>query len=163
CVVIVGSLLVGAGSRPARLVLLQAPIAGNADGLVPTPVLEVRDRLGRRARAGTVALEARDTAGQWVLVDSVAVGPDGLATCNRRGLPSTVYPDDRVELRFSGTALDPVAGILPGKDAAELRLEAGTLNGQELGPASRTVRLRPGERIAGRLRFRYSAYWAAAA
>lgn len=68
-----------------------------------------------------------------------------------------------MELRFSGTALDPVAGILPGKDAAELRLEAGTLNGQELGPASRTVRLRPGERIAGRLRFRYSAYWAAAA
>ncbi len=161
--VIVSSLLVGAGMRPARLVVLQAPIAGNVDGLVPTPVLEMRNRIGRQMRAGTVRLEARDTAGRWVLVDSVAIGPDGLATFNRFGLPPAVDTDREVTLRYSGGGLEPVASLLPHKGAAELRLEEASLNGQVLGAANRTLRLRPGERISGRLRFRYSAYWAAAA
>ncbi len=133
------------------------------DGLVPTPVLEVRDRLGRRTRTGSVRLEARDTAGRWVPVDSVAIGPDGLAAFNRHGLPRAVNADGAVELRYSGGGLEPVTGLLHHKQDAELRLEAASLNGQSLGPANRTLRLRPGERIAGRLRFRYSAYWAAAA
>jgi DNA-binding SARP family transcriptional activator len=161
--VIVGSLLLGEGSRPARIVLLQAPIAGNVDGLVPSPVIEVRDRLGRRAHGGTVKLEARDTAGRWIPVDSVAVAPDGRATFNRHGLPAVVNANGTVELRFSVAGLEPLEGHLRRKEAAELRLEEASLNGQALGAANRTLRIRPGERISGPLRFRYSAYWAAAA
>ncbi len=161
----VGAIALVAGwgvSRPYRLVLLQAPLTGNNAALVPVPVVEVQDALGRRARGAQVAVRVdalNDSNG--VVGVTTAVAHNGLVRFDRLSLGPAVSPP--TVLRFSAEGLLPVQAVLHSMEDIALRLDHGELNGQELSPGHRVLTLRPGEAIQGYLTFRYSAFWPAAA
>lgn len=149
------------GFLPASLALVQPPLAGNDKGLVPIPVVEIRDRSGRRVRKG----------GEFVTVEMEG-DPNGLVGTTVAKLVEGHATFDRVTFRDgtrSGQTLLFMANGLPflrhtlrPMEAAALHLERGMLNGQILAPDSPLVILRPGEQVRGELFLRYDAFWAAA-
>jgi len=148
-------------SRPARLVLVQAPISANSSAIVPAPVIEVQDASGRRVRDADVEVRVDAGGDHSYLVGTTSVRPvQGLATFNDIAV-SPDAPQD-LALRFSAEGMQPVTTRLAGIEGPTLWLDRARLNGQELTPASRVVTIAPGEDIRGEVVLRYSAYWAAA-
>ncbi len=148
------------GFLPASLALVQQPLAGNDKGLVPIPVVEIRDRSGRRVRKGgefvTMEMEG-DPNG--LVGTTVAKLVEGHATFDR-----VTFRDGTASgqtLRFTAKGLPPLRHTLRPMEAAALHLERGVLNGQILSPESPVVILRQGEQVTGELFFRYDAFWAA--
>ena len=168
-VAVVGLLLVGAvvfplsrgASRPSRLVLLQAPLAGSESGIVPVPVIEVQDASGRRVRDAHVVVQVEMVdIPHGVLGETAVTVDNGLATFDRITFAPRLPPG--VSLRFSADSLPPVSVSVLGEDDLWLKLDRAELNGQTLSSENRALRIRPGETIQGDLTLRYSAVWPAA-
>ncbi len=147
--------------RPARLVVLQAPISGNQSALVPVPIVEIQDGSGRRVRNRSIDVLVEAVGDSARVVGSTSVtAVDGLATFNRVALGASA--PGGTQLRFSAKGLDAVTVVLDPPGGATLWLDRADLNGQTLLPEHRQLMVQPGEMIRGEVTLRYSAYWPAA-
>ena len=148
-------------SRPARLVLFQAPIAGNASALIPAPIIEVQDASGRRVRDAKIEVHVVAVEDSTSLLGTRTVTTaGGMATFNNVSL--AVNALERTTLRFSAEGLAPVTVTLGSPVGPTLWLDHAELNGQELTPDHQVVTISPGAAIRGEVTLRYSAYWTAA-
>jgi len=148
-------------SRPSELVLLQAPISGNQSSIVPVPIVEVRDKRGRRVQDAQLEVRVDAVEGPGlVLGTTAAVTKSGIATFNGIGL--ALDAPLGTTLRFSAPGMKPLTVTLAGAETTTLWLEHASINQQALTPDSPVLTLAPGEAIEGEVVLRYSAYWTAA-
>lgn len=149
------------GSRPAKLVMLQAPISGNQSAVVPIPILEIQDASGRRVHNSEMEVKVEAVGDSATVVGSSTVTTvEGRATFNRIALGLAAPAG--TQLRFSAKGLEPVTVVLDSPGGATLWLDRANLNGQMLQSEHRQLTVHPGELIQGEVRLRYSAYWPAA-
>lgn len=135
-------------SRPARLVLFQAPIAGNASALIPAPIIEVQDASGRRVRDAKVDVHVVAVEDSTSLLGTRTVtAAGGLATFNN--VTRAVSALERITLRFSAEGLAPVTVTLGSPVGPTLWLDHAELNGQELAPDDRVLTIGPGGSDSG--------------
>ena len=147
--------------RPARMVVLQAPIAGNLSTVMPVPILEIQDASGRRVWDAHLKVHVEMAGDLTGLRGTTTVtAREGVATFDRVSFGPVVGSD--VVLRFSAEGLPSVSVALPNGAEQGLWLDQAVLNGQALSPANRILHLRPGEMIRGEVTIRYSAFWPAA-
>jgi len=150
--------------RPSRLALAVTPLsASDALGLVPVPVVEIRDQFGRAMSDAADTVRLASTSPRVTLRGDTAVAATG-----GRAAFGNVFVDNAssapVTLRFTSSRLAPLDLTLDGsaRPALNLRLEHALMNGHELGNAVRAFSVLPGDSITGSVVLRYSTTWAAA-
>jgi len=149
--------------RPSRLVLAVAPLSGSdLVGLVPTPIVEIRDQYRRLVTARSETVRVSIDSGFAQLQ-----GPTTMITSGgRAGFPDVRLVGDTgvVVLRFAANGTKPVRIRVGGLAPIDLGLflVRANVNGQTLTPDSRTARVAPGDSLVGTATLRYNTRWAAA-
>lgn len=158
-----GAGLAMAAARPYRLALVVPPITASQDlGLVPAPVVEVRDWRERLVSSATDTVHVAVVGGRALLRGATAVAAvNGRATFSDLLAPRVEQP---MAVRFWARGILPVqVRIDPDDDASSsLRLVSAMLNGQQLGPSARRLDVAAGDSITGTVQFRYTSAWGAA-
>jgi hypothetical protein len=151
--------------RPSNLALSVTPLsASDALGIVPVPVIEIRDQYGRQVRgyADTVRITT-STAGVSLRGDTAVSAVNGQASFGNVFLEQDASV--AITLRFSAPHLAPLLVTLRGADQStmDLHLVRAILNGITLTPSARVLPASPGDSIVGSVLLRYNTDWPAAA
>jgi DNA-binding SARP family transcriptional activator len=148
-------------TRPAKLVMVQAPIPSNGEEVMDrAPVIGVHDRLGRRLRVTGLRVSVRGAPGQNPGGRLTAETVDGEATFD--SLSMGRKEGQSSELNFEAKGLTSVRWIHEWIGGSKLRLRSGVINGQLLSGPVPVVRVRPGEPLVGRVSLLYSSLWTTA-
>jgi hypothetical protein len=159
-------------TSPYRLGVVAQPLS--TAPILPAPVVEIQNRFGQRVvRAGDTVRVTIDGKGVGRLEGVTAVPlMDGRAVFSnlRITLPETEKAEGLLyRLRFDVPGVapaysDPVSSEEIGPTGwSHLKLVRGRVNGQQIGAEHRTVMVRPGERVAGRVMLDYTTRWGSAA
>jgi hypothetical protein len=147
--------------KASQLAITTQPLSANAL-VVPPPVVEIRDRNGRRV------LGASDTVTISVIESRPGiVGTLQVPSVDGRAEFKDVYVDGEgpISLRFTAKGMkEAVASrinVVDGNNPS-LRLISGVINGQRVSPEKRVFTVKPGEVISGNLMLEYSSYWGSA-
>ena len=150
--------------RPYQLVMGVTPLsASDKLGLVPVPVVEVRDQYGRPVRgySDTVRIST-SSAGVSLSGDTAVAATNGQASFGNVFLARDMNVP--ITLTFSAAHLTPLLVAMRGGDRTviDLHLVSAKLNGVALSPSARVLRVLPGDSITGSVLLRYDTDWPAA-
>ncbi len=148
-------------TRPAALVLVQAPIAANAVEVTDRPaIIGVADRLGRRLRVSGVLVRVRSSADPPPSGELSVLTREGTAKFD--SLIVGGLPGEPSVLRFEATGLAPVEWRHVWMSVPMLRLRSGMINGQAMAGTAPVLHVAPGESIDGRVLLTYRSTWTTA-
>lgn len=148
-------------TRPAKLVLVQAPIPSNGEEVLDrAAVIGVHDRLGRDLRVTGLRVSVRGGPQQTPHGRVTAETLDGEATFDSLIMGSSNAV--QAELNFESPGLAGVRWLFQWISGAQLRLRSGIINGQLLSGPVPVVRVRPGEPLEGRVSMLYTSLWTTA-
>lgn len=154
-------------SKPAQLVVVTQPLSGTSNAVTPSPIVEIQDKHGNIV-AGAIDTVSVDIAlGNTVLEGTRSVGAtDGKAVFSDLSMPGeAITPTSRgtiLVFRARGlkSAMSTEFNIPNGHST--LRLVSGTINGQVISPARRSIVVKRGDSISGEIHLQYSSFWASA-
>ncbi len=154
-------------AKPANLAMVVQPLAGTTNSIVPSPVVEIRDKRGNRLASSGDTVTVEIVTGNAALEGTKSV----IATNGRAVFTDLYLSHERTPASTRGTVLTFKArGLrtvtsrefnLPNEHST-LRLVSGILAGQTVGPNNRTIRVLPGGTISGTIHVQYSSLWASA-